>query len=59
MGPASTIATATNSSSRVDAAMFLKGKGRRSFEIVDDFETDSDEPPEGTISIERHEEEPG
>jgi len=42
-----------------DAATFLKDKGRRSFEIVEDFETASDEPPEGTISIERPEEEPG
>jgi hypothetical protein len=39
--------------SYADAATFLKAKGRRSFEIVEDFETDSDEPPEGTISIER------
>jgi hypothetical protein len=45
--------------SYADAAMSVKDKGRRSFEIVDDFETDADEPPERTISIERHEEEPG
>jgi hypothetical protein len=45
--------------SYADAATFLKAKGRRSFEIVEDFETDSDEPPDGTISIGRLEEEPG
>ena len=39
--------------SYADAVTFLKDKGRRSFEIVDDFETDSDTPPEGTISIKR------
>ncbi len=36
-----------------DAATLLKDKGTRHFEIVDDFETDSDRPPKGTISIER------
>jgi hypothetical protein len=36
-----------------DAATLLKDKGTRHFEIVDDFETDSETPPEGTISIER------
>ena len=38
--------------SYADAATLLKDKGTRRFEIVDDYETDSDEPPEGTISIE-------
>jgi hypothetical protein len=42
-----------------DAASFLQEKGRRRFEIVDDFETISDEPPDGTISIERPERQPG
>ncbi len=41
-----------------DAASFLKDKGARHFEIVDDFETDSDKPPEGTISIGRRSEWP-
>jgi len=41
--------------SYADAARFLKDKGRRGFEIIEDFETDSDEAPEGTISIERPE----
>jgi hypothetical protein len=41
--------------SYADAATFLKDKGRRGFEIIEDFETDSDEAPEGTISIERPE----
>ena len=39
--------------SYADAATFLKDKGRRGFEIIDDFETDSDDAPEGTISIEQ------
>jgi predicted methyltransferase len=39
--------------SHADAATLLKDNGRRSFEIVEDFETDAGEPPEGTISIER------
>lgn len=39
--------------SYADAATLLRDRGTRHFEIVDDFETDSDRPPEGTISIER------
>ena len=39
--------------SYADAATFLKDKGRRGFKIVDDFETDSDEAPEGTISLDQ------
>jgi hypothetical protein len=42
-----------------EASSFLQEKGRRKFEIVDDFETTSDKPPDGTISIERPEQKPG
>jgi hypothetical protein len=45
--------------SYAEAATFLKDKARRGFEIVEDFETDSDEPPDGTISIERPGQQPG
>jgi len=40
-----------------DAALLLKEKGRRAFEILDDFE--SDLVPEGIISIDPPDERPG
>jgi hypothetical protein len=40
-----------------EAAEFLKEKGRRHVEILDDFESDG--PPEEIVSIERPAQEPG
>ena len=37
--------------SYAEAASLLKGRGKRAFEILDDFE--ADEPPDETISIGR------
>lgn len=37
--------------SYADAATLLRNRGRRAFDTVEEFETDSEEPPDGMISI--------
>jgi hypothetical protein len=38
--------------SHADAAMLLRDRGTRAFDVVDDFEADSERPPDGVISLE-------
>lgn len=37
--------------SYADAATLLRDRGRRAFDTVEDYETDSEEPPDGMLSI--------
>ena len=37
--------------SYADAATLLRDRGRRAFDTIEDFETDSEEPTDGTVSI--------